>query len=121
MTVQTLTAPLAQTRIAANEIAVKLAAAEAAIDAAIAAVASLTATMPIAAQQAQAGTHVGHEALMHVMESCQQLVKSRTNIIRTHKALSAARHDVGLGAVSFNGDCPEERLGIFRQRGELAA
>lgn len=121
MTVQTMTAPMAQTRIAANEIASKLAAAEAAIDAAIAAVASLTAQMPLAAQQANVGPHVGHEALMHVMESCQQLVKSRTNIIRTHKALTVAQHDVGLGAVNFLGDCPEDRRSIFRERGELAA
>jgi hypothetical protein len=116
-----MNAPMAQTRIAANEIAEKLAAAEAAIDAAIAAVATLTAAMPIAAQQAQVGTHVGHEALMHVMESCQQLVKSRTNIIRTHKALSAARHDVGLSTVNFNGNCPEGKTGLFDERGELAA
>ena len=121
MTVQTLATPMAQTRIAANEIASKLAAAEAAIDAAIAAVASLTATMPLAAQQANVGPHVGHEALMHVMESCQALVKSRTNIIRTHKALSVAQHDVGLGAVSFNGDCPKSAPSFLRELGELAA
>lgn len=97
----------AQTRIAANEIAAKLAAAEAAIDAAVSAVASLTATMPLASQQANVGMHVGHEALMHAMESCSQLVKARTNIIRSHKALSVAQHEVGLGAVSFLGPCPE--------------
>jgi hypothetical protein len=107
MTVQTLGAPLAQTRLAANEVAAKLLAAEAAIDAAIAAVASLTAAMPVAAQQANAGMHVGHEALMHAMESCQSLVKSRTNIIRTHKALRVAQTDVGLGEVAFmDTNCP---------------
>lgn len=107
MTVQMLGAPLAQTRIAANDVAAKLLAAEAAIDAAIAAVANLTAAMPVAAQQANVGSHVGHEALMHVMESCQSLVKSRTNIIRTHKALRAAQTDVGLGEVAFmDTNCP---------------
>lgn len=104
--VQTLGAPMAQARIVANEVTVKLLAAEAAIDAAIAAVASLTAAMPLAAQQANVGIHVGHEALMHAAESCQSLIKSRTNIIRTHKALRVAQDDVGLGHVAFNPMCP---------------
>jgi hypothetical protein len=112
--VQTLGAPMAETRLAANEVAAKLMAAEAAIDAAIAAVASLTAAMPAAAQQANVGMHVGHEALMHAMESCQALVKSRTNIIRTHKALRVAQADVGLDHVAFNPLCPpEEKFGIL--------
>lgn len=110
MTVQTFCAPMAQTRIAANEIAAKLLVAEAAIDAAIAAVASLTAAMPIAAQQANVGIHVGHEALMHAAESCQSLIKSRTNIIRTHKALRMAQSDVGLTEVAFMGNCPPDML-----------
>ena len=101
------TLPVGQTRIAANEIAAKLAAAEAAIDAAVAAVAGLTAAMPIASQQANAGMHVGHEALMHAMESCSALVKARTNIIRSHKALAVAQHEVGLGEVAFmDTNCP---------------
>ena len=107
-TVQTLGAPMAQTRIAANDVAAKLLAAEAAIDAAIAAVASLTAAMPIAAQQANVGMHVGHTALMHAAESCQALIKSRTNIIRTHQALRVAQSEVGLGEVAFNPLCPPE-------------
>lgn len=106
--VQTLGAPMAQTRIAANEVAAKLMAAEAAIDAAIAAVASLTAAIPTAATQANVGMHVGHEALMHAVESCQSLVKSRTNIIRSHKALRVAQADVGLDHVAFNPLCPPD-------------
>ena len=102
------TLPVAQTRLAANEIAAKLAAAEAAIDAAVAAVAGLTAAMPIASQQANVGMHVGHEALMHAMESCSALVKARTNIIRSHKALAIAQHEVGLGEVAFmDTHCPK--------------
>jgi hypothetical protein len=93
-------------RIGANQVADQLLAAEAAIDAAIAAVAALTATIPTGSQQANVGMHVTHSALMHAMESCQQLVKSRTNIIRSHKALRVAQDEIGLGAVNFNGDCP---------------
>jgi hypothetical protein len=102
------TLPVAQTRIVANELAAKLSAAEAAIDAAVAAVAGLTAAMPIASQQSNVGMHIGHEALMHAMESCSALVKARTNIIRSHKALAVAQHEVGLGDVAFlDTNCPE--------------
>jgi hypothetical protein len=101
---------IAQTRIAANGVAEKLAAAEAAIDAAIAAVAGLTASVPMATQAANVGMHVGQEALMHAMESCQQLVKARTNIIRTHAAMRTATAEIGLGTVMFNdlNRCPPQ-------------
>lgn len=99
---------IATTRIEANGVAAKLLAAEAAIDAALAAVAGLTASVPAATQAANVGLHVGQEALMHAMESCQQLVKARTNIIRTHKALRDASGEIGLGAVMFNGNCPPD-------------
>jgi hypothetical protein len=96
-------------RIAANAVSDKLMAAEAAIDAALAAVASLNAAMPQAAIDAGLGMHVGHEAIMHAMESAQLLVKSRTNMIRTHKALLTAQADMGLAEVAI-GDmrkCPD--------------
>jgi hypothetical protein len=99
----------ASRRIAANSVAEKLFAAEAALDAALAAVANLTAAMPQAALDGNLGMHVGHEAIMHAMESAQLLVKSRTNMIRTHKALVTAQQDAGLGEVAF-GDvskCPD--------------
>lgn len=90
------------TRVAANGVAEKLAAAEAAIDAAIAAVAQLTATMPGAASDAGVGIHFAQQPLMHAVESCNQLVKARTNIIRTHSALRSVQDDVGLGMVDFS-------------------
>ena len=99
--VETPAMDAATRRIAANTVADKLLSAEAAIDAAIAAVASLTAAMPQAAIDGNVGIHVGHEALMHAMESCQLLVKSRTNMIRTHKALLTAKHDIGLAEVAI--------------------
>ena len=99
--VETPAMDAASRRIAANTVAEKLLAAEAAIDAAIAAVAGLTAAMPQAAIDGNVGIHVGHEALMHAMESCQSLVKARTNMIRTHKALVTAQADIGLAEVAL--------------------
>jgi hypothetical protein len=99
---------IAARRIAANAVAEQLIAAEAAIDAAVAAVAHLTAGIPTANLEANLGSHIAHDALMHAMESCQLLVKARTNIIRTHKALAVAQHDIGLGAVAFMSRCPEQ-------------
>lgn len=107
LNVASLSAAAGQTRIAANGVAEKLFAAEAAIDAAIAAVASLAAQVPLATLEANVGPHVMQEALMHAMESCQLLVKSRTNIIRTHSALRTAQGSVGLETVAFNDmNCP---------------
>lgn len=101
------TLPVAGTRLVANDLAAKLVTAEAAIDAAVAAVAALTAAMPLASQQANVGMHIGHEALMHAMESCTALVKARTNIIRSHRALAVAQQAVGLGSVNFlDTHCP---------------
>ena len=119
--VETPAMDAATRRIAANSVADKLLAAEAAIDAAIAAVAGLTAAMPQAAIDGNVGIHVGHEALMHAMESCQSLVKARTNMIRTHKALVTAQADIGLAEVAI-GDvskCRELREGA--QADQLAA
>lgn len=102
--VAALNVTMGQTRIAANTVAEKLFAAEAAIDAAIAAVASLAAQVPLATLETKVGPHVMQEALMHAMESCQLLVKSRTNIIRTHSALRTAQDTVGIGDMQ---GCPK--------------
>jgi hypothetical protein len=50
------------------------------------------------------------------MESCQQLVKSRTNIIRTHSALRSAQDAVGLGMVDFS---PKGAFNICPPAGNL--
>lgn len=88
-------------RIAAHQLTEQLIAAEAAIDAAVAAVAALTAAMPLATQQANVGTHVLQESLMHAMATCQTLVKSRTQILRTHRAMSGALEKVSTGPKMF--------------------
>lgn len=113
MTVQTLAANVAGSnvasigntqapiRIAAHQLTEQLIAAEAAIDAAVAAVAALAAQMPVATQQANVGTHVLQMSLMHAMETCQTLVKSRTQILRTHRAMSSALESVSTGPRMF--------------------
>lgn len=101
MTIQSNIAVFANTqapiRIAAHQLTEQLMAAEAAIDAAVAAVAALAAGMPAATQQANVGTHVLQTSLMHAMETCQTLVKSRTQILRTHRAMSDALESVSTG------------------------
>ncbi len=97
-------------RAAAIVVADKLVAAEAAIDAAIAAVAALTAALPEAGASAHVNMATTQEALMHAVESCSQLIKSRTNIIRTHSVMRAAQDEAGLGFMRFDevaiGQCP---------------
>jgi hypothetical protein len=92
---------LKERRLAANQVAEKLFAAELAIDAAIAAVANLTAMMPAARQEARLAACVGQEALSKAMETCMQLVGARASIVATHEALHDTQHQIGLGAVSF--------------------
>lgn len=87
----------APVRKAAHQLTEQLIAAEAAIDAAVAAVAALAAGMPVATKEAAVGTHVLQTSLMHAMETCQTLVKSRTQILRTHRAMSAALESVSTG------------------------
>lgn len=119
--VQSLGNTNAPIRLAANQITEQLLAAEAAIDAAVAAVATLAATMPLATQQANVGTHVLQESLMHAMETCQQLVKARTNILRTHRSLVTASQ--GFSPMAFGDVTPmcEAALPAERQLTAIAA
>ncbi len=97
-------------RAAAELVTEKLVSAEAAIDAAIAAVAALTSALPAAGAETQVNMATTQEALMYAIESCSQLIKSRTNIIRTHTAMRTAQDEAGLGHMRFNevaiGQCP---------------
>lgn len=94
---------LKERRAAAQLIAEQLFAAEAAIDAAITATATLAAVMPTVRTQAGAAACIGQDALLNAMATCAKLVEARAEIIATHKALSVAQKQVGLGAVAFGG------------------
>lgn len=94
---------LKQRRLAAETVAQALFEAEKAIDAAIAQTATLAGLMPTTRQDANLSAIVGQEALMRAIETMQALGVARQNIVETHKQLSVAQRDIGLGAVSFFG------------------
>jgi len=110
---------LKQRRMAAETVAEALFAAEQAIDAAIAQTAALAGLMPTSRQEANLSAIVGQDALMGAIETMQALGVARQNIVATHKHLSVAQRDIGLGAVAFGnaGEKPDEviptgRLGV---------
>jgi hypothetical protein len=114
---------LKERRLAAETVAEALFAAEQAIDAAIASTAALAGIMPTTRQNANLSAIVGQEALMGAIETMQALGMARQNIVATHKSLSVAQRDIGLGAISFGnmGEKPEEvpptgRLEIVKTR-----
>ncbi len=92
---------LKERRLAANQVAEKLFAAEAAIDAALAAVAELTATMPAARTQAGLSMYFGQEALVGSSETAMTLTKARGEMLKVHTALVTDQKNAGLEAVNF--------------------
>lgn len=92
---------LKQRRQAAETVAEALFAAEKAIDAAISQTALLAGLMPSTRQDANLSAIVGQDALMGAIETMQALGLARQNIVATHKQLSIAQRDIGLGAVAF--------------------
>lgn len=110
---------LKQRRLAAETVAEALFAAEQAIDAAITQTAALAGLMPISRQNANLSAVVGQDAIMGAIETMQALGVARQSIVATHKSLSVAQRDIGLGAVAFGnmGEKPAEtvptgRLGV---------
>ena len=94
---------LKERREIAQSVADQLFAAEAAIDAAIAATATLTGMMPSVRGSAGLSALIGQEALMEAAQTCAALVQARGSIVATHKALTVAQKQMGLGAVAFGG------------------
>jgi len=94
---------LKQRRLAAETVAEALFAAEKAIDAAISQTALLAGLMPSTRQNANLSAIVGQDALMGAIETMQALGLARQNIVATHKQLTIAQRDIGLGAVAFGG------------------
>jgi hypothetical protein len=99
---------LKQRRMAAEQIAGALFEAEAAIDAAISKTAALTGAIPELRRQAGASALVGQDAIARASRAIMALADARQAIVDTHKELTVAQGQVGLGAVSFGdtGDKP---------------
>lgn len=90
-------------RLIAEQVAEQLFAAEAAIDAAIAAAATLTGMMPAIRAEAGLSAFIGQYAIIEASETTAMLVRARSSICATHKALTVAQEQMGLGAVNFGG------------------
>jgi aspartate/methionine/tyrosine aminotransferase len=99
---------LKQRRMAAEQIAGALFEAEAAIDAALAKTAHLTGVMPSLRQMAGASALVGQDAVERASQAIMALAEARRAIVETHKELSVAQGQVGLGAVRMGGDGGEK-------------
>lgn len=116
---------LKQRRMVAEQIAGALFEAEAAIDAAIAKTAALTGIMPSLRSQAGASALIGQDAVERASQAIMALADARRAIVETHKELSIAQTQIGLGAVVLvdpgSGDKPpplfatEERPQVGRR------
>jgi len=90
---------LKQRRMVAEQIAGALFEAEAAIDAAIAKTAALTGVMPSLRKEAGASALIGQDAVERASQAIMALADARRAIVETHKELSIAQTQIGLGAV----------------------
>jgi hypothetical protein len=99
---------LKQRRMAAEQVAAALFEAEAAIDAALTKTATLTGIMPSLRKSAGASALIGQGALEHATQAISALADARRAIVETHKELSIAQTQIGLGAVMV-GDPGEEK------------
>jgi hypothetical protein len=90
---------LKQRRMVAEQIAGALFEAEAAIDAAIAKTAHLTGVMPSLRREAGASALIGQDAVERASQAIMALAEARRAIVETHKELSIAQTQIGLGAV----------------------
>jgi len=101
---------LKQRRMVAEQIASALFEAEAAIDAAITKTAMLTGVMPSLRKEAGASALIGQDAVERASQAIMALADARRAIVETHKELSIAQTQIGLGAVTLmdpgSGDKP---------------
>lgn len=94
-------------RNAAIKVAESLWAAEAAIDAALARAAELNGNMVTARADANLSALVGHDAFEVSAAAFAALARARSDIVETHKRLSATKIQIGLRTLSM-GDGPEK-------------
>src|SRR5689334_16868767 len=92
---------LKQRRQVAEQIAGALFEAEHAIDEALAKTAALTGVMPALRTQAGASALIGQDAVERASQAIMALAEARRAIVETHKELSIAQAQIGLGAVTL--------------------
>ena len=109
---------LKQRRLIAEQLAAALFAAETAIDLALFQTASLTGLMPGLRAQAGLSALVGQEAVERASDTIAALTQARRSIVETHKQLSVAQHEIGLGAVAI-GDEFTKPTGLDQGRPHL--
>jgi hypothetical protein len=109
---------LKQRRMVAEQIASALFEAEAAIDAAIAKTATLTGVMPTLRRDAGASALIGQDAVERASQAIMALAEARRAIVETHKELSVAKDQIGLGAVMVDtgGDKPPVTASVRGRR-----
>jgi hypothetical protein len=102
---------LKQRRMVAEQIAAALFEAESAIDAAISKTAMLTGVMPALRKQAGASALIGQDAVERASQAIMALAEARRAIVETHKELSVAQEQIGLGAVTLVGPSSGDKPG----------
>ncbi len=100
---------LKQRRLMADQVATSLFEAEAAIDAALGKAAALAGVMPSLRADAGISALIGQGAVEWTSKSILALTEARRAIVETHKELSIAQKQVGLGAVMY-GDGMEKSM-----------
>jgi hypothetical protein len=91
-------------RQAAEQVAASLIAAEAAIDAALTLTAKLAGEMPAVRADAGLSALIGQGAIERAIEAMSALGLARNHICATHKELSVAQNQIGLGAINVVAD-----------------
>ncbi len=91
---------LKQRRQIAEQVAASLITAETAIDAALASTAALAGQMPSLRADAGLSALIGQGALERAIEAMSALGLARNHIVATHRELSLAQTQIGLGAVN---------------------
>jgi hypothetical protein len=93
---------LKERRMAAETIAHALWDAESAVDEALAKAANFTGAIPAFRRQAGASALIGQDAMERASQAVMALADARRALVEAHKALTVAKHQVGLGAITMD-------------------
>jgi hypothetical protein len=106
---------LKERRAAVLTVSEALWAAEAAIDAALGKTALLTGAIPQVSKDARLCTEIGQNAMERVSQTIMSLTEARRAIVETHKELSVAQHQIGMGAM-MEGPYPTKPIAQSEQQ-----